>query len=85
MKPSPHDLIPWDEKPGRGRVRPRECVWNAKDALDKAYRYGEAPIPLLIEAVDWLRRAMEQMVPPETESHSDFTDSGGDPRPRLYP
>lgn len=45
-----------------GRVPPRECV-VARDALNKTYSVGQgqAAIPLLIEAVDWLRRALEQM------------------------
>lgn len=55
--------IPWAKKTAPNRVRPRECVANARDALNRAYGYDRAAIPLLIEAVDWLRRALEQMVP----------------------
>jgi len=58
--------IPWSDKTAPNRVRPRECVGNARDALDRAYGIKDrAAVPLLIEAVDWLRRALEQMAPPE--------------------
>ena len=54
--------LPWNEKTAPDRVRPRECVRAARDALNKAYgKPDRASIPLLIEAVDWLRRALEQM------------------------
>jgi hypothetical protein len=58
--------LPWNEKTAPTRVRPRECVGNARDALDRCYAIGErAAVPLLIEALDWLRRALEQMAPEE--------------------
>lgn len=46
-----------------GRVPPRECIVAAREALDKTYSLGQgqAAIPFLIEAVDWIRRALEQM------------------------
>ena len=54
--------IPWAEKTAPDRVQPRECVGLARDALDRAYGIRErAAVPLLIEALDWLRRALEQM------------------------
>lgn len=59
-----HTCIPWREKTARDRVRPRECVGEARDALNRAYgQQDRAAIPQIIEAVDWLRRALEQMVP----------------------
>lgn len=61
--------MPWNEKTAPNRVRPRECVGNARNALDRAYGIRErAAVPLLIEALDWLRRALEQMAPEEAES-----------------
>lgn len=54
--------LPWSERTAPNRVRPRECVGNAREALDRAYAITDkAAIPLLIEALDWLRRALEQM------------------------
>lgn len=61
------DQIPWREKTAPDRVRPRECVANARDALNRAYGHDRAAIPILIEAVDWLRRALEQMAPEASE------------------
>lgn len=62
-------VIPWNEKTAPDRVRPRECVRAARDALNRAYSHSErAQIPLLIEAVDWLRRALEQMAAPVSSS-----------------
>ena len=58
--------IPWREKTASDRVRPRECVREARDALNRAYGLTDrAPIPILLEALDWLRRALEQMAPEE--------------------
>ncbi len=60
--------FPWNEKTAPNRVRPRECVGNARNALDRAYGIKErAAVPLLIEALDWLRRALEQMAPEDTD------------------
>lgn len=57
-----HTCIPWNKKTAPNRVRPRECVGEARDALNRAYGKPErAQVGLLIEAVDWLRRALEQM------------------------
>jgi hypothetical protein len=53
--------IPWTEKTAPDRLAPRECVGNARNALDRAYGHERAAVPHLIEAVDWLRRALEQM------------------------
>lgn len=61
------EAIPWRCKTAPNRVRPRECVREARDALNRAYGHTDrAPIPLLIEALDWLRRALEQMAPEES-------------------
>lgn len=59
------DKMPW--LPGSqspNRVPPRECVGFARDALSDAYGYEVAALPHLIEAIDWLRRALEQMAEP---------------------
>lgn len=59
------DKMPW--LPGsqkEGRVAPRDCVRAAKDDLDKAWGYEVPAIPHLIGAIDWLRRALEQMAEP---------------------
>lgn len=62
-------IVPWADRTAPNRLPPRECVGNARTALDRAYGLtGPAPYPLLIEAVDWLRRALEQMAPPEADS-----------------
>lgn len=54
--------LPWTEKTAPDRLPPRECVGAARDALNRAYGHGDrAAIPLILEAVDWLRRALEQM------------------------
>jgi hypothetical protein len=54
--------LPWNDKTAPDRVRPRECIRSARDALDRAYGIKErAAVPLLIEALDWLRRGLEQM------------------------
>ncbi len=54
--------LPWNTKTAPDRVRPRECIGNARNALDRAYaRTDRAAVPLLIEALDWLRRGLEQM------------------------
>lgn len=64
--------LPWNDKTAPDRVRPRECVRAARDALDRAYGIKErAAVPLLIEALDWLRRALEQMAPEEAEASAD--------------
>lgn len=62
MTASKPSSIPWTEKTAPGRMPPRECVGAARDALNKAYGYDDrAAVPLILEAVDWLRRALEQM------------------------
>jgi hypothetical protein len=63
--------LPWNERTAPDRVRPRECIGNARDALNRAYAVKErAAVPLLIEALDWMRRAFEQMAEghPEEEA-----------------
>lgn len=50
---------------GPGRVSPQECVKTARDALSKAYGSTEPPWQFISEALDWQRRAVEQMLPPE--------------------
>lgn len=65
-------VVPWAEKTAPDRVRPRECIGNARDALNAAYGLtGAAPYPLLIEALEWLRRGLEQMAPPAAEIPGD--------------
>lgn len=55
---------PWAEKTAPDRLPPRECIANARDALNRAYGYEDrVSMPLLLEAVDWLRRGLEQMAP----------------------
>lgn len=46
---------------GTDRIPPRECIAAARKALDQGYNYDTPPYPLLIEALDWLRRGLEQM------------------------
>lgn len=66
MADSSPSSIPWAERTAPDRLPPRECVANARDALNRAYGIGDrAAVPLLIEAVDWLRRGLEQMAPEE--------------------
>lgn len=56
---------PWAESRDAGRVPPRECIRAARDALNKMYSHSDAELPKLwmfmAEALDWQRRAMEQM------------------------
>lgn len=66
--PEDGKTIPWRDPTASYRLPPRLCVLNARDALDRAYGIPDrAAVPLLIEAVDWLRRAMEQMAPEGTD------------------
>lgn len=53
--------MPWEEPAGPDRVSPKECIRAARDALNRAYGQSEAPWSLIAEAVDWQRRALEQM------------------------
>lgn len=54
----------WPE-PGPGRVPPRECLRAARDALSRMYSRSDDPLPklwmMMAEALDWQRRAFEQM------------------------
>lgn len=57
--------VTW-EQPEPGRVPPRQCFMNARDALNRAFSYtgkypGDAPYPFLTEALDWQRRGLEQL------------------------
>lgn len=55
---------PWEIAHAKGRVAPRECIRAARDALDRAYGRTSADellYPFMIEALDWLRRGLEQM------------------------
>lgn len=51
-----------------GRVPPRECIRAARDALNKMYS-TEGPVEKLwmfmAEALDWQRRALEQIAEPD--------------------
>ena len=46
-----------------GRVPPRECIRAARDALNRAYGYSNSvdTWPMMLEALDWLRRGLEQI------------------------
>lgn len=58
--------VPWNEGDATDRIPPRECVGNARDALNKAWGGdAKAAIPLMLEALDWLRRGFEQMAEPQ--------------------
>lgn len=39
-----------------------QSIRAARDALNRAYGQSDAPWPLIAEAVDWQRRALEQMI-----------------------
>lgn len=60
--------MPWDAgTQAANRVPPRECIRQARDALNKAYSHpgisdGRHALGFIAEAVDWQRRALEQMV-----------------------
>ena len=56
----------WTESSGPDRVPPRDCIRNARDALNRAYSHpgiteARHAITFIAEAVDWQRRALEQM------------------------
>jgi hypothetical protein len=46
-----------------GRVPPRECIRAARDALNRAYGVSDSrqTWPFMLEALDWLRRGLEQI------------------------
>jgi hypothetical protein len=57
----------WAEPAGPGRVAPRECIRAARDALNNAYSHpgvteARHAMAFIAEAVDWQRRALEQML-----------------------
>lgn len=59
-------MMPWADKTAPDRLPPRECIANARDALNRAYSHpgisdGRHALPFITEAVDWQRRALEQM------------------------
>lgn len=53
----------WQTATAPDRVPPRDCIANARDALNRAYAapHGKASLRQVMDAVDWLRRALEQM------------------------
>jgi hypothetical protein len=56
----------WGTTTQPGRVPPRECIRAARDALNKAYSHpgvteARHALPFIAEAVDWQRRALEQI------------------------
>lgn len=58
--------IPWSKQTAPDRVPPRECIRAARDALNRAYSHpgitdGRYALGMIAEAVDWQRRALEQM------------------------
>jgi hypothetical protein len=61
--PVPSEL----DKRAPGRLSPRECIAEARDALSSAYGCGGTAEswPFLMAAADWQRRAIEQLAPPE--------------------
>lgn len=69
MNPSqdePQPEMPWRTSPP-GRIPPRVCIAAARDALNRAYSHpgisdGRHALHAIAEAVDWQRRALEQMV-----------------------
>ena len=59
----------WNQPQGPGRISPRQCVANARDDITQAYsqtEYNKA-VHHLRGGLDWLRRALEQMAPPDEE------------------
>ena len=61
------EQTPWKYPTAKNRIAPRECIMAAREALNRAYGQpydgqGNPPWPLIMEAVDWQRRALEQMV-----------------------
>jgi hypothetical protein len=54
----------WNDPEGPGRVSPRECVRNAQEEINKAWCSADysAAVIFLRGGIDWLRRALEQMV-----------------------
>ncbi len=64
--------MPWNERTAPGRVPPRECIKAAREALNNAYSHpgvtdGRHALLFIAEAVDWQRRALEQMQPNEED------------------
>lgn len=62
------DSTPWADAAMPGHSSPRECIRAARDALNKAYSHpgisdGRHALGFIAEAVDWQRRALEQMAP----------------------
>jgi hypothetical protein len=64
---SRHDPDPLDVVTP-GRMSPRECIGAARDALNRAYATGQTVAETwhhVMAAVDWQRRALEQLAPKE--------------------
>lgn len=63
------ERMPWADSDGT-RVPPRDCIRAARDELNKAYSHpgvtdARYAIPFIAAAVDWQRRALEQMADAE--------------------
>jgi hypothetical protein len=61
----------WNESEGPGRISPRDCVYNAQSEFGRAWCSEDynAAVVRLRDGIDWLRRALEQMVMPDAVSH----------------
>lgn len=60
----------WETPVNPDRSSPKECIRAARDALNQAYSHpgvtdGQHAIVFIAEAIDWQRRAIEQMLPEE--------------------
>jgi hypothetical protein len=55
--------VPWNDPSAPNRISPRRCVEAARADMDKAWQTGDwrAAVIHLRGALDWLRRAIEQM------------------------
>jgi hypothetical protein len=61
-------MMPWATPTAPGRQSPRDCIAAARDALNRAYSHpgisdGRHALIFIAEAIDWQRRALEQMAP----------------------
>ena len=66
----------WRNPSSRKRVAPRDCIRAARDALNQAYSHpgvteAKHALPFIAEAVDWQRRALEQMAEAVEEDSND--------------
>jgi hypothetical protein len=65
--------VNWNDPIGPDRVAPRECIANARDALNRAYSHpgisdGRHALTFITEALDWMRRGVEQMAASECQT-----------------